>query len=173
MTTTQEIDPFLKADFPTRAPKRHGQSLSQRAPGYPMTRGPGPTCHTDSPEARRRRTTAQGACNCPAVMRPFIFGATNGQENEPPHKEHATAPRLCAPSSSPKPAVEKANHHAGSIQPPRGCAPLQLHCNRRSNMGAQAHMSCNRRAGYRVRKNRTAARANATSSRGHHGRLKR
>jgi hypothetical protein len=40
-------------------------------------------------------------------------------------------------------------------------------------MGAQAHMSCNRRVGYRVRKNRTTARANATSSRGRRGRLKR
>jgi hypothetical protein len=30
-------------------------------------------------------------------MRPFIFGATSGQEGEPPHKEHATAPRLSAP----------------------------------------------------------------------------
>jgi hypothetical protein len=40
-------------------------------------------------------------------------------------------------------------------------------------MGAQAHMSYNRRTGYRVRKNRTAARANATSSQGRHERLKR
>jgi hypothetical protein len=34
-------------------------------------------------------------------------------------------------------------------------------------------MSCNRRAGYRVRKNRTAACANATSSQGRRGSLKR
>ena len=99
-------------------------------------------------------------------MCPFIFAATSGQEDEPPHKERATAPRLCAPSSSPKPAVKKANCRAGSVQPPRGCVPPQLRCNRRSNMGAQAHMSCNRRAGYWVRKNRTAARANTTSPRG-------
>jgi hypothetical protein len=70
------------------------------------------------------------------VMRPFIFGATSGQEDEPPHKERATAPRLCAPSSLPKPTVKKANCHAGSVQPPHGCAPTQLRCNRRSNMGA-------------------------------------
>jgi hypothetical protein len=61
-------------------------------------------------------------------------------------------PRLYAPSSSPKPAVKKANRRAGSVQPPHGCAPPQLRCNRWSNMGAQAHMSCNRRAGYWVRK---------------------
>jgi hypothetical protein len=86
------------------------------------------------------------------VMRPFIFAETSGREGEPPHKEHATAPRLCAPSSSPKQAVEKANRHAESVQPSRGCAPPQLRCNRRSNMGAQAHMSCDRRAGYWVQK---------------------
>jgi hypothetical protein len=104
-----------------------------------MTRGPGPTCltrstkkanyHTRSMQLPRsyaplhlrsnkrsgRRTVAQGACNRPAVK---------------------------APSSSLKPAVEKANRHARSVQPLRGCAPPQLRCNRRSNMGAQAHMSC-------------------------------
>jgi hypothetical protein len=57
-------------------------------------------------------------------------------------KEHASAPRLNAPSSSPKPAVEKSNRHTGSVQQPRGYVPPQLRCNRRSNMGAQAHMSC-------------------------------
>jgi hypothetical protein len=102
---------------------------------HAMTRGPGPTCHTGWPEARRRQTAEQGACNRPAVMRPFIFAATSGLEGEPPHKERATAPRLCAPSSSLKPAVKKANRCAGSVQLPHGCAPSQLRCNRRSNMG--------------------------------------
>jgi hypothetical protein len=71
-----------------------------------MTRGPGLTCHTSWPEARIRRIVAQGACNRPAVIRPFIFAATNGQEGEPPHKEHATDPRLCTPSASLQPAVQ-------------------------------------------------------------------
>jgi hypothetical protein len=35
MATAREIDLFLKADFPTRAPKCHGQSLPPRAPGFP------------------------------------------------------------------------------------------------------------------------------------------
>jgi hypothetical protein len=35
MTTAREIDPFLKADLPTRALKRHKQSFSRRAPGLP------------------------------------------------------------------------------------------------------------------------------------------
>jgi hypothetical protein len=56
-------------------------------------------------------------------MRPFIFGATSGQEDALPHKERATSPRLCALSSSPNPTVEKSNRRTGSIQPPRGCAP--------------------------------------------------
>jgi hypothetical protein len=112
-------------------------------------------------------------CNCPAVMRPFSFGATSGQEGELSCKGHATAPRLSAPSSSSYLAVKKANRHARSVQPSHGCAPSQLRCNWRSNTGAQAHMSCNRRAGYRVRKNRTATCANATSSRDLHGSLKR
>jgi hypothetical protein len=85
-------------------------------------------------------------------MCPSIFTATSSQEDEPPHEERATAPRLYAPSSSPKPAVKKTNRHVGSVQPPCGCAPPQLRCNRRSNMGAQAHMSCNRRADYWVQK---------------------
>jgi hypothetical protein len=35
MTTAREINPFLKADLPTCAPKHHGQSLPRRAPGFP------------------------------------------------------------------------------------------------------------------------------------------
>jgi hypothetical protein len=47
MATAQETDPFLKADFPARTPKRHGQSFPDVHQAHrPMTRGPGPTCHT-------------------------------------------------------------------------------------------------------------------------------
>jgi hypothetical protein len=35
MATAREIDPFLKADLPTRAPKHHRQSLPRRALGFP------------------------------------------------------------------------------------------------------------------------------------------
>jgi hypothetical protein len=88
-------------------------------------------------------------------------------------KGHATDLWLNAPSSSPKPAVEKLKCHAGSVQPPRCYTPPQLRCIRRSNMEAQAHMSCNRRAGHWLRKSRTATRANATTPRGRRGKLKR
>jgi hypothetical protein len=81
--------------------------------------------------------------------------------------EHVTAPRLYALSSSPKPAVKKADRHARSMQPHLCCAPFQLRCNRRSSMEARAHMPCNRRVGYRVQRNCTTTCANAASSRGY------
>jgi hypothetical protein len=99
-----------------------------------MTWGPGLTCHTSWPEERRRRIVAQGACHRPAVVHPFIFAATNGQEGELPHKERATALRLYALSSLPQPLVKKANRRTRSVQPPRGCAPPRLRCSRRSNL---------------------------------------
>jgi hypothetical protein len=153
MATARGMDPFLKVDFPTHAPKRHGQGLLRCAPGFPPhDTGARPHVSYRLTRSAKKKTATQGACNRPAIMCPFIFAATSGQEDKPPHEERATAPRLYAPSSSPKPAVKKANRHAGSVQPPRGCAPPQLRCNRRSNMGTQAHMSCNRRAGYWVHK---------------------
>jgi hypothetical protein len=135
MAGTRGMNPFLKANFPARAPKHHGQGLPRRAPGFlSYDTGPGLTCHTSWPEARRRRTATQGACNRPAVMRPFIFAMTNGQEGEPPHKERVTTPRLCAPSSSPRPTVKKANRRTRSVLPPRGNVPPRLHRSQRSSL---------------------------------------
>ena len=62
-----------------------------------------------------RRTAAQGACNRPAVKRPFIFVVTSGQKDEPPRKKRTTVPWLCAPSASLQPArrlpgAEKSHH---------------------------------------------------------------
>jgi hypothetical protein len=134
MAATRGLNSFLKADFPARAPKRHGQGLPRCAPGFPSydmgarphmsyklarrakkanrrtrsmppPRGSTPL-HLRCNQRSRRRTAAQGACNRPAVIRPFIFAATIGQEGEPPHKERATAPRLCAPSASLQSAVQ-------------------------------------------------------------------
>jgi hypothetical protein len=48
-----------------------------------------------------RRTTAQGACNCPTIKRPFIFSVTSGQRGEPPCEKRANTPRLSAPSAPP------------------------------------------------------------------------
>jgi hypothetical protein len=79
-----------------------------------MTWGPGPTCHTSWPE------------------------------HASPHKEHATAPRLCAPLSSPQPTVKKANRHTRSVQPPHDYAPLHLRRNQRSRRRTAAQGACNR-----------------------------
>jgi hypothetical protein len=134
MAATRGVNPFLKADFPARAPKHHEQGLPRCAPRFPSydtgarphmsyklaqsakkancrTRSAQPPCgyaplHLHHNQRSRRRTAAQGARNRPVVMRPFIFAATNGQEGEPPHKERATARRLCAPSASLQPAAQ-------------------------------------------------------------------
>jgi hypothetical protein len=138
---------FLKADFPTRAPKRHGQSLPRHAPGFPpydtgarphmsyrltrstkkanhrtrsvqLPRGYVPL-HFRSNQRPGRRTAAQGACNRPAVMRPFIFAETSGRKGEPPRRKRTTAPRLCAPSASLQPAVQHGGPGPHDMQPAR------------------------------------------------------
>jgi hypothetical protein len=101
MVATQRVNPFLKVDFPARAPKRHGQGLPRCAPGFPSydmgarprmsyklarsakkvnrrTWSVRPPCgytpfHLHRNQRSRRRTAAQGACNRPAVVRPLGF----------------------------------------------------------------------------------------------------
>jgi hypothetical protein len=140
MATARGIDPFLKADLLTRTPKRHGQSLHRRVPGFsPSDAGAG--SHTSCGLTRNGRSqiAAHEACNRAAVI--------------------SILP------SSPKPAVERADRHTGSMQLHRGCAPFRFCRIRRTSMEARAHMSCNRRNGYCVQRNRTATRANVASSR--------
>jgi hypothetical protein len=134
MATARGMSFFLKADFPAHAPKRHEQCLPRCAPGFPFydmgarphtsyklprsakkvnrrTESVQPPCgytpfHLRRNQRSRRRTAAQVACNRPAVNRPSILTTTSGQGGEPPHKEHATAPRLRAPSASLQPVVQ-------------------------------------------------------------------
>jgi hypothetical protein len=48
MATTQEIDPFLKADLPTCAQSVTAKVSPDALQGFhPTTRGLGPTCHTN------------------------------------------------------------------------------------------------------------------------------
>jgi hypothetical protein len=101
MATARGIDPFLKAALPTRILKRYGQSLHRRAPGSsPYDRGAG--SHTSCKLTRngRSQTAARGACNRPVIT--------------------------STPPSSPKPAVERADRHAGGVQLHHGGAPLWL-----------------------------------------------
>jgi hypothetical protein len=159
MATARGMNSFLKADFPARTPKRHGQGLPRCAPGFPFydmgarphtsyklarsakkanrrTGSVQPPCgyapfHLHHNQRSRRRTAAQGECNRPAVIRPSIFTTTSGQGGEPPHKEHATAPRLRAPSfaTTGGPYTRRAGSWVqesctaarANTTPPRGC----------------------------------------------------
>jgi hypothetical protein len=122
------MNSFLKADYPAHASKRHGQGLPRCAPRFPFydmgarphtsyklaqsakkanrrTGSMQPPCgytpfHLRRNQRSRRRTATRGACKRPAVIRPSIFTTTSGQGGEPPHKKHATAPPLRAPSAS-------------------------------------------------------------------------
>jgi hypothetical protein len=90
MATARGIDPFLKAALPTHILKRHGRSLHRRAPGSsPYDTGAGPRTSCKLTRNGRSQTAAHGACNLPAVT--------------------------STPPSSPKPAVERADRHAGGV----------------------------------------------------------
>jgi hypothetical protein len=134
------IDPFLKATLPTHIPKRREQSLHRRAQGFPPSDvGAGSHMSCERTINRRSQTAAREAGNCPAV--------------------------ISVPPSSLKPAGERADRHAGGVQPHHGCAPFRLHRIRWVSVKARARMSCNRRNGYCVQGNRTATCANVASPR--------
>jgi hypothetical protein len=125
MATARGIDPFLKAALPTRILERHGQSLHQRAPGS-SPYDTGARSHTSCKLTRngRSQTTAREAGNRPTV--------------------------ISVPPFSLKPAGERADRHAGGVQPHHGYALFWLHCIRWVSVTALAHTSCKRRAGYYV-----------------------
>jgi hypothetical protein len=114
---------LLKATLPTCVLSRRGRSLHQQAPrSSPTVRGLGPTRHASLPRA---------------------------EEAKPPRAERITAQRL------------QALLHFCPDRRVKGWTAMQAACNRTkgahpfdsdaSSMGAQAHTSCNRRAGYYVR----------------------
>jgi hypothetical protein len=125
MATARGIDPFLKAALPTRILKRREQSLHRRAPGFPPS-GVGAGSHTSCGLTKngRSQTTAREAGNHPAV--------------------------ISVPPFSPKPAGERADRHAGGVQPHHGCAPFRLHRVWWASVKAWACMSRNRHNGYCV-----------------------
>jgi hypothetical protein len=94
-------NPFLKAIHPTRVLRRRGLSLhqhAQRSSPYDTGAGSHTTCKLA--QDRRIQTAARGACNRPAVT--------------------------STPPSSPKRAGERADRHAGGMQPHYEDAPLRL-----------------------------------------------
>jgi hypothetical protein len=147
MATGRQIDPFLKADLPTRAPKRHEQSLPRcapRLPPYDTGARPRMSCrltrsmkkanhrtrsvqlprnyaplHFRSNQRSRWRTATQGARNRPAVKRSLILAETSVRKGKPPHKKCTTAPQLCAPSASLQQAVQHGGPDPHVIQPAR------------------------------------------------------
>jgi hypothetical protein len=148
MVTARGMDPFFKGGFsPTNTLKRHGQSLLRLAPGFPpydtgarphmsyrltqsakkenrRTRNMQPPrgyapLHLHRNQRSRRRTAAQGACNRPVVMRPFIFAETSGREGESPRRKRTAIPRLCAPSASLQPTVQHGGPGPHVMQPAR------------------------------------------------------
>jgi hypothetical protein len=131
--TSREIDPFLKADLPTRAPKRHGQSPRRRALGfspydtgarshmsYKLTRNARRVnrrtrsmqlprgealSHPRRNQRSKRRTATQEACNRTTVVHPFSFVATSGPAWRPGPTCHVIgAPVTTCKETAPPPA---------------------------------------------------------------------
>jgi hypothetical protein len=131
---------LFKGGSPHSHSKHHGQSLHRRAPGFPPSdAGAGSHMSCERTRNRRSQTAAREAGNLPAV--------------------------ISVPPSSPKPVGERADRHAGCVQPHHSCAPFWFHRIRWVSVKARARMSCNRHNGYCVQGNHTATRANAASSR--------
>jgi hypothetical protein len=92
---------LLKATLPTCILSRRGLSLLQHAPrSSPYDTGAGSHASCKLPQDRRSQTAACGAHNGAAVT--------------------------SIPPLSPGPAGEKANHHAGGMQPHQEGAPFRL-----------------------------------------------
>jgi hypothetical protein len=92
---------LLKATLPTHVLSRRGLSLHQHAPrSSPYETGAGSHASCKLAQGRRSQTATRGARNCPAVT--------------------------STPPLSPRPAGERADRHAGGMQPYQGGAPFRL-----------------------------------------------
>jgi hypothetical protein len=92
---------LLKATLPTCVLSHCGLSLHQHAPRSSLyDTGAGSHASCKLAQDRRSQTTARGAHNCPAVT--------------------------STPPLSPRPAGERADRHAGGMQPHQGGAPFRL-----------------------------------------------
>jgi hypothetical protein len=114
---------LLKATLPTCVLSHRGLSLLQHAPrSSPYDTGAGSHASCKLAQGRRSQTATRGARNCPAVT--------------------------SIPPLSPRPAGERADRHAGGMQPHQVSAPFRL---QRVQHGGPGHTSCNRCAGCYVR----------------------
>jgi hypothetical protein len=92
---------LLKATLPTCVLSHRGLSLPQHAPrSSPYGTGAGSHAPCKLAQGRRSQTATRGACNCPAVT--------------------------SIPPLSPRPTGERADSHAGVMQPRQVDAPLRL-----------------------------------------------
>jgi hypothetical protein len=114
---------LLKATLSSCVLSRRGLSLLQHAPrSSPYDTGAGPHASCKLAQGRQSQTTAHSAHDCPAVTSiPPLLPRPAGEGSGPPCRRRATAPR--------------------------GTHPFDFDT---SSMEAQAHTSCNRRAGYYV-----------------------
>jgi hypothetical protein len=123
MVATQGVTLLLKATLPTCVLSRRGLSLHQHAPrSSPYDTGAGSHASCKLAQDRRGQTVARGARNCPAVT--------------------------STPPLSPRQRVKGWTAMQAACNRTKGAHPFGFDA---SSMEAQAHTSCNRRAGYYVR----------------------
>jgi hypothetical protein len=124
MVAFQGGHPPFKGNSPHLCPQpSRAKSSPTRSKVLPLRHGGWVPCVAQSrPRAEGAKTAVRGARNFPAVT--------------------------SIPPLSPRPAGERADCHAGGMQPHQGAHPFDFDA---SSMEAQAHTSCNRRAGYYVR----------------------
>jgi hypothetical protein len=119
MVAFQGVTLLLKATLSTCVLSHRELSLLQHAPrSSPYDTGVGSHASCKLAQGKRSQTAARGARNCPAVT--------------------------SIPPLSPRPSGERADRHAGGMQPHKWAHPFDSNA---SSMGPQAHTSCNRRAG--------------------------
>ena len=100
------------------------------------------------------RTESSPTCSKVLPLRhggwvPRVMQAGPGQKSQTATRGAHNCPAVTStPPLSPRPAGERADRHAGGMQPYQGAHPFDSDA---SSMGAQAHTSCNRRVGYYVR----------------------
>jgi hypothetical protein len=123
MVAIQGSHPPFKGDSPHLRPQpSRTESSPTRSKILPLRHGGWSHASCKLAQDRRSQTAPRGAHNWPAVT--------------------STPPLL------PRPAGERADRHAGGMKPYQGVHPFDSDA---SSVEAQAHTSCNQRAGYYVR----------------------